>query len=131
LGQKTYLTLQKLFPEYQIISDPSALSKDAEKMWERLVSRNLAVKKGEKDYVLKVSVSKVVDENGEPLVVWHGTEADFDEFSYDYFGQTDPGDKGRGFYFAYEKRVSEGYGNILMPVFLSIKKPFIHTGFDT
>jgi hypothetical protein len=76
-------------------------------------------------------VSKVVDENGEPLVVYHGTQGDFDVFDYKYFGQTDPGDKGRGFYFAYESRVSEQYGPRILPVFLSIKKPFIHTGFDT
>ena len=77
------------------------------------------------------NVSKVVDENGEPLVVYHGTQGDFDVFDYKYFGQTDSGDKGRGFYFAYESRVSEQYGPLILPVFLSIKKPFIHTGFDT
>lgn len=71
----------------------------------------------------KTSVSKVVDENGEPLLVWHGTTENFDAFSKSWRGATDPGDWGLGFYFSPKKSSSEMYGNILMPVFLSIKNP--------
>lgn len=77
------------------------------------------------------NASKVVDENGEPLVVYHGSEADFTKFDYKYFGQTDPGDNGRGFYFAYEERVAKHYGDIVKSYFLNIKNPFIHTGIET
>src|SRR5690606_5138263 len=35
--------------------------------------------------------SKVVDANGKPLVVYHGTKADFSTFSLEKFGQTDGG----------------------------------------
>lgn len=71
----------------------------------------------------KINVSKVVDENGEPLLVWHGTTENFDVFSKSWRGATDPGDWGLGFYFSPKKSSSEMYGNILMPVFLSIKNP--------
>lgn len=71
----------------------------------------------------KTNVSKVVDENGEPLLVWHGTTENFDAFSKSWRGATDPGDWGLGFYFSPKKSSSEMYGNILMPVFLSIKNP--------
>lgn len=77
------------------------------------------------------NASKVIDENGEPLIVYHGSEADFTKFDYKYFGQTDPGDNGRGFYFAYEERVAKHYGDIVKSYFLNIKNPFIHTGIET
>lgn len=61
--------------------------------------------------------SKVVDENGEPLVVYHGTDAEFtvfdnskNDFSY------------KGFYFTDSKKMAGSYkGDILMPVFLNIR----------
>ena len=77
------------------------------------------------------NASKIVDENGEPRVMYHGSPDLFDTFSYDFFGRTDPGDNGRGFYFAYRKETAKGYGNNIYPVFLNVKHPFIHIGFDT
>ena len=80
----------------------------------------------------KENVSKVVDKNGEPKVMYHGTDhGDFKKFDLKYFGKTDNGDNGRGFYFAYEKDVALGYGETLYPVYLSAKRPFYHTGFET
>ena len=35
------------------------------------------------------NVSKVVDENGEPLVVYHGSTSKFDTFDISKFGKTD------------------------------------------
>ena len=82
------------------------------------------------DYLNKyIGVSKVVDENGEPLLVWHGTTENFDAFSKSWRGATDPGDWGLGFYFSPKKSSSEMYGNILMPVFLSIKNPVPNENF--
>lgn len=77
------------------------------------------------------NASKVIDENGEPRIMYHGSQDLFDIFSYNFFGRTDPGDNGRGFYFAYRKETAEGYGDNIYSVFLNIKHPFIHTGFDT
>jgi hypothetical protein len=76
--------------------------------------------------------SKIVDENGEPKVVYHGTAKKFDEFDPARKGQRDPGDYGLGFYFA-ERSMADMYRKYnsgqrgrgqLMPVFLSIKQPF-------
>lgn len=77
------------------------------------------------------NASKVVDENGEPRVMYHGSPDLFDTFSYDFFGSTDPGDNGRGFYFAYRKETAKIYGDNIYPVFLNVKHPFIHIGVDT
>lgn len=51
----------------------------------------------------KTNVSKVVDENSEPLLVWHGTTENFDAFSKSWRGATDPGDWGLGFTFHQKK----------------------------
>jgi len=79
--------------------------------------------------------SKVVDANGDPLVVYHGTKADFSAFSLEKFGQTDGGWAGEGFYFApnpaeasvYATSMAAPYGSStganVMPVFLSAKNP--------
>jgi ADP-ribose pyrophosphatase YjhB (NUDIX family) len=64
--------------------------------------------------------SKVVDENGEPLVVWHGTKSKFYEFTKSSYN---------GWYFFTDDKeraemVAEFIGgNRVMPVFLSIKNP--------
>ena len=92
LGVNSYIALQNKFPEYTINSDEDALSVDAERMWDRMVTKGIAIKNGNKKYSLKLpNVSKVVDENGEPLVVYHYTDNDnLTEFSIDfdnYFAQ--------------------------------------------
>ena len=76
-------------------------------------------------------VSKVVDENGEPLVVYHGSDDVFTIFDIDKFGKTDQGDLGRGFYFGYRKDTAKQYGNNILEVFLNIRNPFIHKGEST
>lgn len=65
--------------------------------------------------------SKVVDEQGRPLVVYHGTDAEFDTFDISKFGQTDPGLVGRGFYLTPQKSYAQRYGQIQMPLYLSAK----------
>ena len=64
-------------------------------------------------------VSKIVDENGEPLVVYHGTQAEFNEFSNSF------NDKSyEGFFFTDDKKMAESYGNNVMEVFLNIRDAF-------
>ncbi|MGN0884751.1 MAG: hypothetical protein ACI4P6_06090 [Candidatus Spyradosoma sp.] len=67
-------------------------------------------------------VSKVVDENGEPLVVYHGTGEKFYEFSHK-FGMRNGASLGRGFYFTEDEDYARGYGNEIMGVFLNIRNP--------
>ncbi len=75
--------------------------------------------------------SKVVDKNGDPLVVYHGTRGNFDTFDIGKYGKTDGGWYGRGFYFAPSAKDASMYASVqgtdganVMPVFLSIKNPY-------
>lgn len=71
------------------------------------------------------SGTKVVDANGHIKAVYHGTGAQFNEFSYDYLGKNGTS-YGKGFYFSDSAEYSSGYvsgDGRLMEVYLSIKKP--------
>ncbi|MEI7911869.1 MAG: hypothetical protein WCK77_19740 [Verrucomicrobiota bacterium] len=79
------------------------------------------------------SVSKVVDANGEPLPVWHGTNAEFDTFDPNLVGKVFGYDT-KGFFFSslesdamdYAKNAARRDGGTArtIPVFLDIKKPY-------
>ena len=70
------------------------------------------------------NASKIVDENGEPLVVYHGTRKSFDEFSYDVKpANFRAGALEYSFWFTANKKNSELYGNQVMEVFLNSKNP--------
>jgi hypothetical protein len=69
--------------------------------------------------------SKVVDADGKPLVVYHKTRADIKAFDKDKIGGSDFGYAGRGFYFMPFPLQGDTYGNITMPVFLSLQNPFV------
>ncbi len=64
------------------------------------------------------NASKVVDENGEPMVVYHGTPNDFSEFAKE---KQKEGDLGKGFYFTDNKANASSWsrGGNVMPVFLT------------
>ncbi len=73
------------------------------------------------------SGSQVVDETGEPQILYHGTGADFKEFSYDFAGEGID-QYGSGFYFTTNPKTAEVYAGSLevdnrpniMPVYLKI-----------
>lgn len=72
--------------------------------------------------------SKVVDENGAPLAVYHGTGATIgDDFSFDYgFVGKNGSAEGYGFYFTSDKSVADGYqkkGGSVVSTYLSMQKP--------
>ena len=72
------------------------------------------------------NASKVVDENGEPMVVYHGTPNEFWSFDKDKIGSTnDPGFWGEGFYFTSQEALAVHYakGGRVLPVFLNIRNP--------
>lgn len=104
--------------------------------------------------------SKVVDTNGQPLVVYHGTNAEFDTFDVNKFGHWDNGTKwdfiekkplkDKGFFFTADKNTAqdhaegavewEGGKPIVLDVYLRIEKPLLvqvdefkakHKGYDT
>ena len=69
--------------------------------------------------------SKVVDENGEPLVVFNRSKKKFTIFDTD---KQLNGWLGKGFYFSENKFEFKDYGNKLLEVFLNVKNPFIVKG---
>jgi len=87
------------------------------------------------DYLARVNgaaaeSSKIVDSNGEPLVVYHGSawnplaeEPGRAVFDPGRIGATDDGIYGRGFYFSTSRGTSEGYGRNVSSLFLDIRNP--------
>jgi len=82
--------------------------------------------------------SKAVDRKGNPVVFYHGTHADFSIFGEGKVSHAwDSGWYGAGFYFTAFPKVADSYsynrdrqrseGRNIMPVYLSIKNPYILT----
>lgn len=90
--------------------------------------------------------SKVVDERGNPLVVYHGTDKDFKSFDFTYAGTRDTGYYGAGMYFTPDPSYAGDYpivhsiktkdhdlapgnrpteGKRVIPVYLRLLNPFI------
>lgn len=61
------------------------------------------------------NASEVTDQNGEPLVVWHGSRDKFTKFKNDSYAD--------GIYFSSDRQYIEQFGDIYYPVYLSIKNP--------
>lgn len=75
--------------------------------------------------------SKIVDENGNPLKVYHGTNSEpFAKFDEKKIGNRDSGWFGKGFYFALSKGEASIYGKNIMPAYLNIQKPFVFQDFQ-
>jgi hypothetical protein len=78
--------------------------------------------------------SKVVDADGNPMVMYHGTADSFDKFEHDHPNKKDVGWIGRGFYFSNDPELANTYANLkpgtspnVMPVYLRITKPYMAT----
>ena len=70
------------------------------------------------------NASKVVDENGEPLVVYHGSVRQFNIFKTDKIGSMS-GDKS-GFYFTNKRQIAKDYYSKETGTFLGNLKLFFH-----
>jgi hypothetical protein len=72
------------------------------------------------------NASQVVDENGEPLVVYHGTDEEFNAFSYNKIDTGSNAYKIFGFYFtAINPKRKSAYGQFVKSCFLNIRKQII------
>lgn len=81
--------------------------------------------------------SAVVDTDGRPLAVYHGTKSDFDRFEIAKAGASDEGLAGKGFYFTYNPEeassyaLRENFGNGNAPnvirAYVSLTNPLIIT----
>lgn len=73
--------------------------------------------------------SKVVDDKGRPLVVYHGTSSEFDTFDIDQSGKnTGTAIYGKGFYFTTNKDVATKWGQkrgepIVMSAYVKLENP--------
>ena len=73
--------------------------------------------------------SKVVDKQGRPLVVYHGTSSEFDTFNIAESGKnTGTAIYGKGFYFTTNKEIATRWGAkhgepIVMPVYIKLENP--------
>ena len=75
---------------------------------------------------VKGNVSKVVDENGEPMVVYHGTDnTNPDYTSFTVFKHSDPRVKKYVHFFSSSRDVAGSMGSYVYDVFLNIKNPLI------
>lgn len=75
--------------------------------------------------------SKVVDTDGAPKIVHHGSAEQFTAFSYGAIGSsTDVGILGDGFYFTDKKQLAKNYGDNVYPVYLQMKNPYAATESD-
>jgi hypothetical protein len=77
--------------------------------------------------------SKVVDDANKPIVVYHGTKDDIDQFMQGKPNKKDAGWLGDGFYFTDKPELASTYAEYLksgpeganvLPVYLSIKNPY-------
>lgn len=74
------------------------------------------------DWQNSKNCSKVLDDNGFPLIVHHGTNNEFNEFKSDYMGQTGTA-LGQGFYFTSNQDEARGFGENVKSFYLNIRKP--------
>ena len=66
--------------------------------------------------------SKIVEDNGFPMLVYHGSESVFNEFKSEFMGKTGTA-CGQGFYFTNDKSEASYFGNNVKTFFLNIRKP--------
>ena len=73
--------------------------------------------------------SKIVDTKGKPLVLYHGTNNKFNTFDINQIGKGSGnyGHYGYGFYFSYDIREANNYGDLIYKCYVKILNPFIGT----
>ena len=76
----------------------------------------------------KKIISKIVDENGEPLVVYHHTENNIDAFDR---SKARTSMDVQGFFFYDDPHAGDEYGSRTYPVYLNIRNPFIVNSSET
>lgn len=115
-GNKSNLTPQ----QYQLVRTPEFKAWFGD--WEN-DSKNASKVVDFKDYN---NLSKPY--TNEPLVVYHASFNDFNEFDKNRIGQREEGWFGKGIYFGTNELQVKRYGPIVKPYFLQIKKPFQFEG---
>lgn len=76
------------------------------------------------DLINRKGLSKVVDAEGNPLVVYHGTNFDVTEFNTSA-GWNGESRLGPGAYFTPREEMAKEYGENVVPAYLSLKNPYV------
>jgi len=114
----------------QNIIDMSKMSKWTPEQW--TAAQDAAIARGDmveaqrlRDLHFKVSApnTKIVDENGNPLRLYHGTNNKFNSFDESLYGTTDGGMYGTGVYTTPYKEYAEQYGDNIMDLYANISNP--------
>ena len=69
--------------------------------------------------------SKIRNESGKLLTVYHGTNEVFEEFDIEKSGTKGNVAYGKGIYFTPEKEIANRFGKYTKEAYLNIKKPFV------
>lgn len=105
-------------------------SKIAPKLW--TAAQDAAIARGDvaeaqrlRDLHFKVNApnTKIVDENGDPLRLYHGTKSKFNAFDESLYGSADGGMYGTGVYTTPYKGYAENYGDVVMNLYANISNP--------
>lgn len=81
--------------------------------------------KGSFEEALKYTNEFNKDKEYQTMNLYHGTNAKFEKFDYDHFGQTDPGDYGQGIYLTNDKATASKYGANIKEVEVKFKNPLV------
>ena len=81
--------------------------------------------KGSFEDALKYTNDLNKDKEYQTMNLYHGTNAKFEKFDYDHFGQTDPGDYGQGIYLTSDKSTASKYGKDIKEVEVKFKNPLV------
>lgn len=121
-GQPSNLTTE----QWHLVRQPEFISWFGN--WEKLAMAKLKDPAMDEVTLANISkdVSKVVDENGEPLVVYHGTNFDFTIFKKE---KPTIGAYGQGLYFTNDKNFASNYARgenaRILSLFINVKNPFV------
>ena len=81
----------------------------------------------------RLKASKIRNKQGELIVCYHGTNAQFSEFKEDFISSNSGniGWFGKGFYFTDNKTLAESYGSVVRKCYLDIRNPFVYSSPDS
>lgn len=147
LATKIYEYIEELIGK-KLKPSPIKQSQEIKKFWDKRNLKESITNKKNSDFELEFLTfdktqksenfykwfgnSEMVDNENNPLIFYHGSKNRFTKFDDRKKGSaTDPGLRGRGFYFSTSKGTSQSYGDNLLEVYLKIEKIFDLLSFDS
>lgn len=110
--------IQSLFESSDMISIDGIMHHRNNSLGEPIHSTD----EGIKNFYRWFKGSTAIDELGRPLVLFHGSPHEFDEFNSSRFGSHDAGWLGKGHYFTNDESYASSYGGH-KPYYVNVKNP--------